>query len=249
LGNAPDALAGSPSGARLIALTYTGAVETSASRGATWSRLTTQQSLARSPAGRSCRLLALSAAAWAPAGAPLVAGTCGNAGLAGIFTFSAGTWRLSGPALPGGLSHDAVDVLALATAGQRTTAILAARSSAGRASVLAAWSTDGGAHWRLSPTLATTVAAKPSVSIWANGSAGLVLSASKAAIIGWQSAGWRALPPLPARTATLAVGPTGRPQALAVSHGTLTAWQVAAGSHQWTLVQTVRVTIPYGSSG
>jgi hypothetical protein len=247
-GNVPDALAGSPAGGQLIALTYTGAVETSTSQGATWTRLTTQRSLARSPAGQACRLRALSAAAWTPAGAPLVAASCGKAGVAGVFRFSSGIWRLAGPALPADLSHDAIEVIALATSGGRTTAILAARASAGT-SVLAAWSADGGAHWRLSPALATTAATKPSVSIWADGSAGLVLSASNGAIIGWQSSGWRALPPLPARTATLAVGPAGQPQALAVSRGTLTAWQLATGSSQWTLAQTVRVTIPYGSSG
>ncbi len=190
-----------------------------------------------------------------------MAASCATAGVAGIFAYSAGAWRLAGPALPAALSRDAVDVLGLATTGTRTTAILAASTPAGT-SVLAAWSADGGAHWRLSPALAApvlatpvparTAASKPSVSIWADGSAGLVLSAANShtgAIIGWQAAGWRALPPLPARTATLAMGPGGQPQALTASNDTMTAWQLAAGSRQWAPAQTVRVTIPYGSSG
>jgi hypothetical protein len=122
---------------------------------------------------------------------------------------------------------------------------------------VAGWSANGGATWRLSPRLAAGTAAKSSVSIWADGSVGLVLPtrsgparASKSGVtIGWQSAAWRTLPPLPARTVTLAVGADGEPQALAVSPTMMSAWQLAASSSRWTLAQTVRVTAPYGSSG
>ncbi|HEY2312798.1 MAG TPA: hypothetical protein VGH96_04240 [Streptosporangiaceae bacterium] len=252
LGDVPDALAGS-SGGRLIALTESGEVETSTSLGATWDRLATQQSLADSPAGRTCDVQALTGAAWTPAGSPVVGASCGKAGVAGIFTYSAGAWRLAGPALPAGLSQDRIDVAALATNGTRTTAILAARTGTGT-SLLAAWSADGGAHWQLSPALpapmqATTAAGKPSISIWADGSAGLVLPDGSGAVIGWQSAGWRALPSLPARTATLALGPGGEPQALSVRAGTMTVWQLDAGSSHWSVAQTVGATIPYGTSG
>ncbi len=251
----PGALAGSSDG-RLIALTDTGDVETSRSLGAAWSTLTTQRSLAASSAGRACGLQALTATAWSPAGSPLVGASCGKAGVAGVFAYSAGAWRLAGPALPASFARTAVDVLGLAATGGRTTAILAAPTPGGT-SVLAAWSADGGAHWRLSPALtapgqAVTAASKPSVSIWADGSAGLVLSGASAgsgAIIGWQAAGWRTLPALPARTATLAIGPGGLLQALAPGQDTMTAWQLAAGSRQWVPAQTVRVTIPYGTSG
>jgi hypothetical protein len=251
-GDMPEALAGG-SGGQLVALTYTGDVETSASLGASWTRLTTQRSLAGSAAGRACGLRALRAAAWTPAGSPLVAASCGKAGVAGIFAYSAGTWRLTGPALPAALSHDAVDVLGLATTGTRTTAVLAATTHAG-SSVLAAWSADGGSHWQLSPALPAAAVTTPSVSIWADGSTGLVLptttgAGTSGAIIGWQAAAWRALPPLPASAATLAPGPGGQPQALTVGPATMTAWQLAAGSGQWTVAQSVRVTIPYGSSG
>ena len=76
--------------------------------------------------------------------------------------------------------------------------------------------------------------------------------ASQAYRIGWQAAHWDTLPQLPARSApgqlaTLAATAAGVPEALVVNRGTLTVWQL--GSGQWTLVQTVRVAIPYGSSG
>ena len=83
---------------------------------------------------------------------------------------------------------------------------------------------------------------------------------SHAATIGYQAARWQSLPQLPAgraggsagqassgRPATLAAGAGGAPQALMVSGSTLTVWQLGSGS--WTLMQTVRVPIPYGSSG
>lgn len=250
LGDGPDALAGSPTG-QLIALTDSGDVETSTSLGATWAKLTTQRSLAASEAGRACGLRALTGAAWTPAGLPLIAGRCGKPGIAGVFEYSAGTWRLIGPAVPSALSGAAINVLGVASIGARTTAILAVTSHAGT-SVLAAWSADDGADWQLSPALAAGRASTPSVSIWADGSTGVVLapgSPRTGAIIGWQAASWQVLPTLPAGTATLAIGSGGEPAALTVSKATMTAWQLPAGSSQWTLAQTLRVTIPYGSSG
>lgn len=247
---APYAL-GAGSGGQLLGLTRTGDVESSTNTGASWRTITTQRSLARSPAARACDLQALTAAAWTPAGSPLVAASCDKPGVAGIFALSAGAWRRSGPTLPTTLAGDAVAVLGLATSGQRTTAVLAARSATAT-NVLAAWSADGGATWRLSPPLATSTGSGPSVSIWADGSAGLVLPGStgaRGATLGWQATGWRTLPELPARTATLAAGLGGQPQALAVDKSTLTAWQLAAGGGRWTMTQIVRVPVPYGSSG
>jgi hypothetical protein len=87
-----------------------------------------------------------------------------------------------------------------------------------------------------------------SVSVWASGSAGVVLAGGRAAAIGWRAASWRDLPSLPAGTATLATGNGGVLQALVPRGGLLSVWQLAAPG-RWTVVQTVRVTIPYGSSG
>ncbi len=250
-GDVPDALGGSYGG-QLIALTDTGEVETSTNLGATWAKITTQRSLADSAAGHACGVQALTAASWTPGVSPLVAASCAKPGVAGIFGFSAGAWHLAGPPMPAALSRDAVDVVGLATTGQRTTAVLATRSATGATTLVAGWSANGGATWRLSPGLAAGTAGKSSVSIWADGSVGLVLpvrAGASGVTVGWQSAAWRTLPPLPLRTVTLAVGADGEPQALAVSPTMMTAWQLAAGSSRWTLAQTVRVTVPYGSSG
>ena len=271
LSDLPDALAGN-SGGRLLALTDVGGVEVGARLGTTWTKLTTQRALASSKAGRTCGLTALTAAAWAPAGTPLVSGDCRKPGVAGIFAFSAGAWRPAGPALPASVSGGRVDVIGLATTGTRTTAILAAGTS-----IVAAWSKDGGAHWTVSPALPAPASraagphagARPSVSIWGDGSAGLVFAISDGsashgsasdgaasdgvtgltATMGWRAASWQTLPSLPAGAATLALMPGGAPEALAVSPGILTAWQLRPGSSRWTLLQTLPVTIPYGSSG
>ena len=265
----PFALAGSPSG-RLLALTDKGSIELGTGHGAAWTTLSTQQALARSAAGRTCGVTALTAAAWTPAGEPLVAADCRKAGVSGIFAFSAGAWHRADPVLPAVLGRDQVDVVGLATTAGRTTAILAAHTGA-RTSLVAAWSGDGGARWTLSPGLpvapragtassppvptAQSVPSVQSVAIWAGGSAGIVLPDSRAGgastgvIIGWQATGWRTLPRLPAGTATLAVGSGDQPQALSVSGRTMTALQLAAGSATWTLAQTMQVSIPYGSSG
>jgi hypothetical protein len=259
LANVPSALAGDTAG-RLLALTDAGDVETGTGVGASWTRLTTLRLLADSAAGRACGLTELTAVAWTPAGAPMVAGDCSKPGAAGIFTLSSGTWRAADPALAGATARGGADVIGLDTTGGNTTAVLAVGS--GRAAtVFAAWSADGGAHWVLSPglrTAALAVGSTPSVSFLANGSTGLVLTAagghataSQAYTIGWQAGQWDTLPPLPARSgpgqlATLAATSGGTPQALVVDRGTLTVWQL--GSGQWALLQTVRVSLPYGSS-
>ena len=271
LADVPGALAGSPAGG-LLALTDTGAVESGTGLGASWTRLTTLAALAGSPSGRACGLTALTAVAWSPSGSPMVAGDCRTPGVAGIFVLTAGSWRASSPALAAGLSRTGTDLLGLATASGRTTAILATGAGAHR-SVIAAWSADG-SHWTLSPALTARVGAAgaaPSVSFFAAGSSGLVLtpgsragSASRAYTIGWRAARWQPLPSLPAgasgspsapastgQIATLAAAADGSLEALVVSRGTLTVWQLGSvvGPSGWSLAQILRVPVPYGSSG
>jgi hypothetical protein len=259
LANVPEALAGDTAG-RLLALTDAGDVEAGTGAGAPWTRLTTLRALAGSPAARACGLTRLTAVAWTPADVPMVAGACSRSGAAGIFTLSSGTWHAVGPTLGGATARAATAVIGLATTGGKTTAVLAVGN--GRvATVFAAWSADGGAHWTLSAALhsaALAAGAAPSVSFLSDGSTGLVLTAavgrptaSEAYTIGWPGDGWAALPPLPARSgagqlATLAATAAGDPQALVVYRGTLTVWQLESG--QWSLLQTVRVSLPYGSS-
>ncbi len=96
LADVPGALASGPGG-RLLAITDTGIIETGTAGGASWTRLTTQRALAATAAGRACGITALTAAAWTPAGQPLLAADCRTAGTAAIFTRRAGTWQADRP--------------------------------------------------------------------------------------------------------------------------------------------------------
>ena len=255
----PGALAGSSG--KLLALTDSASVEISSGQGAAWTRLATLRALSQTAAGRGCGLASLTATAWTPAGQPLVAGDCSKPGRAGILTLSGGNWRLAAPALPAALARDRVSVIGLATAGQHTTAVLAASSGAATV-IIAAWSADGGANWTVSPALAAHGSAggiyAPSVAFGPDDSVSLVLPpgpgrgqhGSTGATLAWQASQWQVLPALPAGTATLAATATGPPEALAARRGTLTVWKLAsAGAKTWTTAQTVRVPVPYGSSG
>ncbi|HTX83889.1 MAG TPA: hypothetical protein VME44_17020 [Streptosporangiaceae bacterium] len=252
LADLPGALASGPGG-RLLAITDAGDIETGTPGGASWTRLTTTRAVAAFAASRGCGVTSLTAAAWTPAGQPMLAGDCRIPGRAAIFVFRAGTWQPAMTSLPTAFRRQSVSVIGLNTAGSRITAILSAGTGRSTA-VLAAWSTDNGSSWTFSPPLSTgpATAGLPSVSFGADGSASLMLPASHAvsggAVIGWR-AGWQPLPKLPTDTATLSATATGQPEALVVRGGTLTTWQLStSGPHPWTLLQTVHVTIPYGSS-
>ena len=254
LADLPDALASGPGG-RLLAITDAGDIETGTPGGASWARLTSTRAVAATAASRGCGVTSLTAAAWTPAGQPMLAGACRTSGIAAIFVRRAGVWHTAMPSLPAALRRQPVSVIGLNTAGSRITAILAAGTGRSTA-VLAAWSADNGSSWTTSPPLSTgpATAGLPSVSFGADGSASLMLPASHAvsggAIIGWHAAGWQSLPKLPAGTATLSATASGQPEALVAHGGTLTAWQLGtSGPHPWTLLQTVHVTMPYGSSG
>ena len=253
LADLPAALAAGAAG-KLLAITESGDIESSSAAGAKWTRLSTRSALGRSSAGRACGLTGVTAVAWTPGGQPLVAGDCRQPGTVGIFVLRAGTWHTAGPALPATLAREPVSVIGLRTTGAGITALLAAGAGASTG-VAAAWSANGASSWTLSPKLSTgpASAGPPSVSFGSNGSLSVALparhAASGGATIGWEATGWRSLPALPARTATLAMEPGGQPEALAVNRGTLTVWELAtASADRWTLAQTVRVPIPYGSS-
>jgi len=112
--------------------------------------------------------------------------------------------------------------------------------------VIAAWSATGTGGWRLSGAADTGPGMPRSVSLWANGSAALVLTGARGETIAGPGASWQALPSLPGRTATLALGQSGQVEALAVDGSRLTVWQETGLG--WTRVQQITVKIPYGSS-
>lgn len=117
------------------------------------------------------------------------------------------------------------------------------------ASLLAAWSADSGIRWALSPPLRLSGANPTSASFGPAGATAIVLTGNRAETITGAGAGWRSLPTLPGGTATLAPGPAGGFDALAVHRSRVTVWQLGAGSATWRATQVLNVPIQYGSSG
>ncbi len=241
----PDALAAGPDG-QLLALTDTGTVRLGSHLGASWRTVTSGAALAGTAAARACGLTSLSAVAFNAAGTPMVAGSCRTAGVVGLFNSAGGGWQPAGLTLPAALGRVTVSVLGLATFGDRTTALLAVGHGAS-AGIVAAWLAGTATTWTFSPLLRASAAAVASLSLWPGGAAGLVLAGGRGETIAAPGASWRQLAPLPAHTATLALGPAGQPEAIASQGATATAWQL--GPAGWNALQTIKIQIPYGSSG
>jgi hypothetical protein len=246
LANAPDALAAAPRTGRLLALLTSGTVKLAAPGYTRWSTLISLRSLAVTPAGRRCGLNALTAAAFTTSGTPLLAGKCNRPGTAGIFTTRNGTWQPAGPALPATLHQDTT-VLRLTQTDTGIVALLQTGTGPA-ASLRAAWSAGGG-HWALSPPAPLRGAKLTSASFGPTGAAAVVLTGNRAETITGAAAAWRSLPALPGGTATLAPGPSGGFDALAVHRTRLTVWQLAAGSATWRSTQAINVPVQFGSSG
>jgi hypothetical protein len=247
LADAPDALAAAPGTGRLLALLTTGTVKVAAPGYTRWTTLTSQRSLATTPAGRRCGLTALTAGAFTPSGTPLLAGRCSRPGTAGIFAGKDGTWQATGPALPATLDHQHATVLRLTRTSTGNVALL--ETGAGPdASLLGAWSTSNG-HWALSPVVQLHGAELTSASFSPSGAAAVVLTGNRAETITRPGAAWRPLPALPVGTATLAPGPAGGFDALAVHRTRLTIWQLGPGAIVWRATQIMNVPVQFGSSG
>jgi hypothetical protein len=149
LSDVPGALAAGPGG-RLIALTDGGGVDLGSGGGTRWTRLASARGLAATTAGRACGLSGVTAAAFAADGAPLLGGTCGKAGFAGIFAWRGGTWRAAGPALPAALAGRDVSVIrlgsvsGLAARAAPSSAVGAAADSAGASAASSGGGSGGG---------------------------------------------------------------------------------------------------------
>ncbi len=247
LANVPDALAAASGRGHLLALLTDGTTAQAAPSGyARWSTLARLPSLAAASPGRRCGLQNLTAAAFSPSGQPLLGGTCRHPGTAGIFTETSGTWHAAGPPLPAALAGQAVRVLRLTSTANRTVALLAAGSGPATR-LLTAWSSGSGSQWALSPPFPLNGAGLVSASFGSAGTAAVVLTGNHGETL---AAGgtWRALPPLPPGTATLALGPGAGVDALAVHRTILTVWHLAPGSATWAKTQTINVPIQFGSS-
>jgi len=246
LADFPDALAAAADG-QVIAIGSGGQVSQYHQGASGWTGLTSQRSLAASPAGRRCGLTALTGAAYTSAAAPLLAGTCSRPGQAGIFVRTGDAWTAAEVALPASLRGQAVRVLRLTTTGTRDIALLEAGAGS-TASMLTASSTDS-SHWMLSAASGLAGRQVISASFGARGSVAVVLTGGRAEIMSGTGSPWRTLPTLPpGRTVTLALPAVGTIDALAADGGTLTAWKLAPGTVAWAREQVIKVPIQYGSS-
>ncbi|MDR3033500.1 MAG: hypothetical protein LBV78_10405 [Kitasatospora sp.] len=248
LANVPGALAAAPRTGRLLALPASGTAQLAAPGYTRWSTLTSQRALAATPPGRRCGLTRLTAAAFTPAGAPLLAGACSHPGTTGIFAAGNRTWRASGPRLPAALARQPITVIRLTRTANRLTALLkAGRGPA--ASLTAAWSADSGRRWVLSTPLPLHGATPSSASFGPAAAAAVILTGNRAQALTGAGAAWRALPALPPGTATLAPAAAGGFDALAVHRTRLTIWQLSPGATAWHATQAINVPIQFGSSG
>jgi hypothetical protein len=246
----PDALAGA-GGGRALALTGAlrgGRVLVTAGGLSTWRTLVSQSVLSATGAGRACGLGALTAVGYL-GGRALIGGSCGRPGVVGLFAPQSGTWHLAGPTLPRSLAGSGVEVLALATAGRQTSALLALVNGP-QTNLVAAWGTASGrwsasAPYRLGP-------GQRVASFGAAGGTGLFVllrgaSGHSTLMVGQRSAGWLEMPSPPPGTATIAFsGAT--VDALSVDSTVLTIWSRGPGSIRWGVLQVMHVPVQFGSS-
>jgi hypothetical protein len=248
LADVPGALAAAPTGGRLLALLTDGTIKLSDPGATAWTTLATHQALAASATATRCRPGHPTALTFSPSATPLVAASCTRPGIAGIFAYTHQTWHLAGPVLPTSDGHQDVTVLRLTTIAGTTTALLATGTGPA-AHLLAAWSTDGGAHWSLSQPLPLGDAKVTTASFGRSGAAAVILAGNRARAITGTARSWQLLPTLPAGTATLAPGSAGGWQALTVHRTRLTIWHLTPGARTWAATQTITVPIQFGSSG
>jgi hypothetical protein len=215
---------------------------------AKWTTLASTRTLAATPAGRQCGLRALTAAAYLPSGAPLLAGVCSRRGTAGLFVDEDGSWQAAGLHLPPGMAGQDVTVLRVLTAGNQTVALLRA-GNGHSTSLFAAWAGPAAGQWTISAALELHGTALTSASFGPAGSVAAITGAGTAAVITSAASSWQRLPALPPGTATLVLGAAGPADAFAVHGSKLTVWQLPAGGQAWTRTQVINVPIQYGSSG
>jgi hypothetical protein len=244
-----DALAATPGGKALLALSTTGKVSTTTAAAARWTPVLSLRSLAATAAGRACGMTGLTAVAYSPAGAPLVAGSCRRPGVAGVFTGTGpvSSWRAAGPAVPPAAAGYRVQVLSMTTSSARTTALLQAGSGPDAQLFAASLTASGG--WTTSRALSIGTGGVRTTAFGAAGQVAAVLASGRAAILASISGRWQLTPPVPAGHAvTIAFPAAGPVEALAATGGTLAVSQLGASGQKWVPAQTVKVPIQYGSS-
>jgi hypothetical protein len=167
----------------------------------------------------------------------------------GLFAQQSNAWHLVGPALPRSLAGSGVEVLALATTGRETSALLALVNGS-ETSLVAAWGAGNGrwsasAPFRLSP-------GQHVASFGAASRTGLFVLLQEASghatlMVGQRSTGWQELPSPPPGTATVAFGGA-TVDALSVDSTVLTIWSLNPSSSRWAVRQVMHVPVQFGSS-
>ena len=250
---APSALAALPGG-RLLAITARGAEE-SRPTGTGWTSLITLHALAATPAGRSCGLVRLTAAAVTTSGAPLVAGACSRPGRVEVFERSPTGWTAHGVTLSGRPARQLVTVIQLASAGASTSVLLVAGRGAAQAVIRSSLSSRTGTLTRGVPL---HIAGKPVTSTFtaADGGSGVVIDgrvqyqAPATGDGGWYNSAPRPLP-APAATAVLGAGAGpgsgGFLTALVPGVSSIAVWQ-SDKSGKWHRTQLIDVPLGPTSS-
>jgi hypothetical protein len=244
----PDALTAGPRNS-LIALTSDGA-KLSPDLGTTWRNLASARTLGATAAGRVCAVTRLTAAAFSTSGTPMLGAGCGRPGVVGIFAETAGYWHAAGPArsaLPASLRRENIEVVRLAATSAGVVVLLRAGTGSD-AALVAAWTPASGTAWKVSPPLRLGSRRLLSTTVGPDWAVGVTLSGGRAeTLTGPDATSWRTLPALPRWAATLALGAPGAVDAIAAHGGTFQDYRL--GTTGWGLAQTLKVSIPYGSSG
>ena len=196
LADVPDALAAVPGSGNLLALLTDGTAELAAPRlyqldGPGHAAITRP----RRPPGAAAGCRTSPQPRTPRLGPPLLGGSCGQPGTVGIFAGTGGTWHAAGPAIPAALAGQDITVSRLTQTGQRLAALLTAGTGPA-ASLLAAWSADGG-HWTLSPPLPLHGAALSSASFGPSGTAAVITTTNRGEIIASTRSSWQPLPRCP----------------------------------------------------
>lgn len=250
----PDALASSLSGG-FLALVGDPAdgIDSSGGGLSSWHTLSSETAVAASPAGLACGVSAITAVAFAPAGTALLGAGCLREGHVGIIASSGGGWRLVGPALPAALSGtgNATSVIGLGTSSTGVSALVAVQGTGG-VRLLVASSRTGTGGWSLSPALDLgSSVTLLSTGMLAGGRRFVLLgdgSQRRVEVLDEGDRRWQALAGAPPTTATIASGPGGSIDAMAVTGSTLTIYRLSGGARSWARTQVTEVPIVYGSS-
>lgn len=253
---APSVVALGPAG---TALALVGSTSTAGSAGqqvlrsrsglTAWRPFVTTKALRATPAGGTCAIGTLEAVAFDPTGTPLVGTSCRRPDTPGVFVDSDRQWHLADIPVPSQLAGAAFATLRL---GASSGLFLAVQRH--RTDLLAAWAPSPNRPWAVSAPLRLAGAKDVVASGTGPGSTQFVVVRSGGELRALTVAGpgkpWRKLPRLPARTATIALSPSGQVDALAVDVKKLSVWRLgsSAGTERWTKGQTVTVPIAFGSS-